>query len=42
MKILIDMNLSPIWVQYFTENAFVSKHWSEIGKATDPDRVIFE
>ena len=42
MRILIDMNLSPVWVQYFTANAFVSKHWSEIGKATDPDRVIFE
>ena len=42
MKILIDMNLSPVWVQYFAENAFVSKHWSEIGKANDPDKVIFE
>lgn len=42
MKILIDMNLSPVWVQYFAENAFVSKHWSVIGKANDPDKVIFE
>ncbi|WP_353721658.1 DUF5615 family PIN-like protein [Dyadobacter sp. 676] len=42
MKVLIDMNLSPVWVQYFAENAIVSKHWSEIGKATDPDRIIFE
>lgn len=42
MKILIDMNLSPVWVQYFSENAFVSRHWSQIGKATDPDNVIFE
>ncbi|WP_342086943.1 DUF5615 family PIN-like protein [Dyadobacter sp. OTU695] len=42
MKILIDMNLSPVWVQYFSENAFVSRHWSQIGKATDPDKVIFE
>ena len=42
MKILIDMNLSPVWVQYFAENDLISKHWSEIGKATDPDKVIFE
>jgi predicted nuclease of predicted toxin-antitoxin system len=42
MKILIDMNLSPVWVKYFTENGLVSQHWSAIGKATDPDKVIFE
>ncbi|MGN7887080.1 DUF5615 family PIN-like protein [Dyadobacter sp. 22481] len=42
MKILIDMNLSPVWVKYFAENAMMSKHWSEIGKASDPDKVIFE
>lgn len=42
MKILIDMNLSPVWVRYFTENDLVSVHWSAIGKATDPDHIIFE
>ncbi len=42
MKILIDMNLSPTWVDFFDESGIISVHWSRIGKANDPDTVIFE
>lgn len=38
MKILIDMNLSPDWVDVLTENGFEAAHWSAIGdpRADDP------
>lgn len=42
MKLLIDMNLSPAWVQFLAENDLQSVHWSSIGKANDSDMVIFE
>ncbi len=31
MKILIDMNLSPQWVDVFTTAKIESIHWSNIG-----------
>ena len=39
MKILIDMNLTPIWVEYFAEHRIDSVHWSSVGdpKADDPE-----
>jgi predicted nuclease of predicted toxin-antitoxin system len=40
MKILIDMNLSPDWVQTFTEAGIESIHWSEIGDIRAADRLI--
>ena len=27
MKILIDMNLSPVWVDYFQEQGIEAAHW---------------
>lgn len=41
MKILIDMNLTPIWVKFFQENNIFAIHWSEIGNVNAPDREIF-
>lgn len=38
MKILVDMNLSPLWTETFTENGWESLHWSEIGDARAKDR----
>jgi predicted nuclease of predicted toxin-antitoxin system len=35
MKILIDMNLSPIWVDFFKINGIESSHWSNIGEVND-------
>jgi len=34
------MNLSPFWKEVFTEAGFSCSHWSEIGKANDPDVKI--
>ncbi|MCF0061047.1 DUF5615 family PIN-like protein [Dyadobacter chenwenxiniae] len=42
MKILIDMNLSPLWVDFFAGKHIHSAHWSSIGRATDLDEIIFE
>ncbi|MFB2921035.1 DUF5615 family PIN-like protein [Aerosakkonema funiforme] len=40
MKILIDMNLSPDWVQVFAKHGIESVHWSNIGDPRATDRVI--
>ena len=40
MKIVIDMNLSPLWVQLFTDAGHEAVHWSEIGAPNAPDREI--
>lgn len=42
MRIIIDMNLSPLWVDFFSQNLIDSAHWSSIGKATDEDSIIFD
>ncbi|HYR27385.1 MAG TPA: DUF5615 family PIN-like protein, partial [Thermoanaerobaculia bacterium] len=43
MKILIDMNLSPAWVEFLAEHAIEAVHWSEVGdpKATDEGIMRF-
>lgn len=40
MKIVIDMNLSPHWVQLLTGAGHEAVHWSEVGAANAPDREI--
>lgn len=40
MKILVDMNLSPLWVQFLEANGIKAEHWSSIGKASAPDSQI--
>ena len=40
MQILVDMNLSPAWVECFRENQIVARHWSQIGPADAPDTRI--
>ena len=42
MKILIDMNLSPLWVQFFENQNIMAQHWATTGNANDPDTIIFE
>ena len=42
MKILIDMNLSPLWVDFFQQNNYKAAHWSSIGHPMTPDEEIFE
>ncbi|OGP71427.1 MAG: hypothetical protein A2Y80_04950 [Deltaproteobacteria bacterium RBG_13_58_19] len=40
MKILIDMNLPPRWVQVFAAESWEALHWSEVGAPTASDREI--
>lgn len=40
MKLLVDMNLSPRWVERLARHGFEAVHWSTIGAATAPDSEI--
>ncbi len=40
MKLLVDMNLSPRWVQYLTTQSRQAVHWSEIGDTHASDVAI--
>jgi len=42
MKILIDMNLSPEWVQEFKLHKIEAVHWSGVGQFDAPDSVLME
>lgn len=40
MKFLIDMNLSPVWVDFLIGKGFEAVHWSAVGKAGAPDEEV--
>ena len=40
MKLLIDMNLSPLWVEALRTIGFEAVHWSSVGDPRAPDREI--
>ena len=40
MKLIIDMNLSPNWVQVLKEGGIEAIHWSELGAQDSPDATI--
>ena len=40
MRILIDMNLPPRWVQVFASAGWEALHWSQVGAPTASDREI--
>jgi predicted nuclease of predicted toxin-antitoxin system len=40
VKLLVDMNLSPSWVERLARHGFEAVHWSTIGAATAPDDEI--
>ncbi len=40
MKFVIDMNLSPIWVDVFLKNGWEAIHWSTVGANNAPDYEI--
>jgi predicted nuclease of predicted toxin-antitoxin system len=42
MNILIDMNLSPEWVEAFEKYGWHAAHWSEIGDPRVPDYIIMD
>jgi predicted nuclease of predicted toxin-antitoxin system len=40
VKLLVDMNLSPSWVERLARHRFEAVHWSTIGAATASDVEI--
>ena len=42
MKILLDMNLSPVWVGFLQQEGFEVTHWSDVGDPRAPDTTIME
>ena len=40
MKIVVDMNLSPMWVRFLTDKGFDAVHWSQIGDPRAADATI--
>ena len=40
MKLLIDMNLSPRWVDWLVDGGGEAVHWSTVGAYNAPDRDI--
>ena len=37
MRLLIDMHLSPKWVEFLADAGFEAVHWSTLGAANAPD-----
>jgi predicted nuclease of predicted toxin-antitoxin system len=42
MKLLLDMNLSPLWVATLAEAGFETVHWSSVGMANTLDPNIMQ
>lgn len=42
MKLLVDMNLSPRWVEALRLGGLDAEHWSAIGRADAPDAMILD
>ena len=40
MKILVDMNLSPVWAEFLTQAGLPATHWSAVGDPREKDAVI--
>jgi predicted nuclease of predicted toxin-antitoxin system len=40
MKLLIDMNLSPLWTPFPASHGYEAVHWSAIGDVSAPDSEI--
>ena len=40
IKLLVDVSLSPAWVDVFTKHGFVAVHWSELGDPRAIDRAV--
>jgi predicted nuclease of predicted toxin-antitoxin system len=42
VKLLVDMNLSPSWIERLARHGFDAVHWSSIGAVTAPDSEILK
>jgi predicted nuclease of predicted toxin-antitoxin system len=42
MKLLLDMNISPLWVKFLEDAGFVCLHWSSVGEPAALDSEIMK
>lgn len=42
MKLLVDMNLSPLWIPFLSHHGIEAVHWSDLGAATASDTEIMD
>ena len=42
MKILLDMNLTPMWCDVLTQAGHEAQHWTHIGRPDAPDVEILD
>lgn len=42
MKLLIDINLSPDWIDIFVQHGWQAFHWSKVGDIRATDKTIME
>lgn len=42
LRLLVDMNLAPSWVEILRDAGFEAEHWSQIGSPCAPDSELFE
>lgn len=40
MKFVVNMNLSPSWIQFLASKKIEAVHWSDVGAPTAPDSEI--
>lgn len=40
MKVLVDMNLSPGWIDFLVNSGFQAVHWSNIGRGDEADAEL--
>lgn len=40
MKILLDMNLPPVWVDFLENEGFQAVHWANVGPYDASDKEI--
>jgi predicted nuclease of predicted toxin-antitoxin system len=41
VKLLVDMNLSPVWIVFLEQAGFEVIRWSQVGAADDFDATLF-
>ena len=40
LRIVLDMNLSPIWADFFAAHSIDAQHWRQLGNPSDTDEII--
>ena len=42
MKVLLDLNLSPAWIEFLEQHGIESAHWSKVGDLRAPDHLVMQ